>query len=215
MNTQEFIEQLSSNLQPVKKLASPIKRYLRWLAASALCVGVALSFLGLRHDFYASLHDPMVLLEIILILSLALLSALGAFILSTPHPNPKKWMRTIPLVALGVWFFILAGDFYFHHSHSIQTHDLHPRIGLDCVGDLLTLALVPGLILLVMIKKAAPTSLGWAGFLGLLSVASLGALGSQMMCSNNHPAHLFVWHFTPVIFLGLLGIFLGKKLLHW
>jgi len=64
-----------------------------------------------------------------------------------------------------------------------------------------------------MLRKAAPLNLEKTGMLSVLSVGALGAFGTQFICTIDSPLHFLLWHFIPVLIIGLLGVFLGKLFL--
>ena len=66
-----------------------------------------------------------------------------------------------------------------------------------------------------LVRRAAPLRPGWTGLLATLTAASVGALGTHLVCPNGDAAHLLVWHFVPVALLAAAGIQLGRRLLHW
>lgn len=214
MKTENLIKSISENLSPVRPLQNYVIRFAKWLGATLLCMGAIIPTLGLRHDISTALAEPRFLAELMMLISLALLSASAAFVLSVPNETKAKIVRIFPFIPLSIWTLILVFDF----SKILSSDGMSAFVfddGMACVGDIFVLGVVPGALLFIMLKKAAPTKLGWSGFLAVLAIASFGAIGSQLMCSNAQPMHLILWHLMPVVILGGAGVFIGRKLLRW
>lgn len=37
----------------------------------------------------------------------------------------------------------------------------------------------------------------------------------RFLCEEDSSTHLLLWHYAPVLFLAVIGIFLGKTLVKW
>lgn len=214
MKTENLIKSMSENLSPVRSLQNYTIRFAKWLGATLLCIGAIIPTIGLRDDISSVIAEPAFLVELLMLISLALLSASAAFVLSVPNETKAKIVRIFPFIPLSLWALILIFDF----SKSLSSDGMSAFIfddGMACVGDIFVLGTIPGALLFIMLKKAAPTKLGWSGFLAVLAIASFGAIGSQLMCNKEQPMHLILWHLMPVIILGGAGVFIGRKLLRW
>lgn len=214
MKTEDLVKNLSSSLKPVKTMPHPLLRFLKWLVVVAMCFGAVIPLIGLRHNIEAALLNPHFVIQAILLVTLAITSAMAAFVLSVPRTDASQWSRWFPIIPATLWAGMIISDLVF----AIIAKDssaLLVDFGMACVGDILVLAMVPGVLMFIMIRKAAPTRLGWSGFLALISVAAFGALGSQFMCHKDAPMHLLLWHFLPVAAIAVLGISFGRKLLNW
>lgn len=207
MKTDDLILQLAKDAVPVRRLKVPFVRFCRWLGASFLCLAAGVAVFGWREDLVAVGYKPGFILQGILILGLVILSAFSAFVLSVPD-RKKTCVDVIPLLTLFLWFVVI--------SYSCFTSETFPTgMGFSCAKDILVLGLIPGALLFLMIRRAAPLQLGKVGAFCALSVAGLGALGTQFICSNDNPLHVLMWHYTPVLILGAVGMLLGRWFLTW
>jgi hypothetical protein len=207
----DFIKNLATNIKPVVPTPPPGIRSLAWMAAAILCVGAGVSLVGLRPDLSESFREPFFWLESLAILLVACIAIAAAFVLSVPGRESSpltKWLVGIPLA---IWMAQMTGRFVF------ESHDISPYFwsGYGCANEIVALGILPGILMFYMIKRAAPTNLGLTGALGALAVASISALGTQFTCSSSAPSHLLAFHFVPVLAVGAVGIFLGKKFLRW
>lgn len=208
MKTENLIQELTQELKPVKRLESPLKRLVRFAGVAVFCFLGALSILGVREDLNEVFSNPAFLLQAIILFALTILSGLSALILSVPGEERSPIVRWIPILVFVLWAGTLG-------SLLFLVEDAGPvGRGLNCIRDILVFGALPGAVLFIMVRKATTFKFGWSGFLLLLSVASLGALGTQFVCRNDSPLHLLVWHFLPVALAGLIGIGIGRLLLN-
>ncbi len=214
MKTDDFIEQLSNDVKPVKRLASPVKRFLTWFLASFFSISIGISLMGIRSDFNQVLMNPRFVLETLVILAIAILAAAGAFMMSVPGVERKPIMRWLIIIPSIAWPLSLAYRLYIIYS---QTNSFAFIIdyGFDCLRDIFILGIIPGSFLFFMLKAAAPLRLSWTGALATLSAAAIAAVGIQFTCNVDTPVHIFLWHVLPVVMIGMTGIALGKRLLRW
>ncbi len=205
MKTDDLISKLSDEHKAVAPLASFWERYLKWLVVSLLCVITGVSLSVVREDLGAAFKDPFFVLQNLLILVGALLSSALALILSVPGSEKKKSVRIFALIPFILWALLLflgkkQGGFY-------------PGIGTGCASEVLSLGVVPGILLLIIVRRGAVLNRSYSSFFTFMAAAALGALGVQFSCHSGNIAHLLVWHFLPVIFLGILGVALANKIL--
>lgn len=124
-----------------------------------------------------------------------------------PDQN-RPLLSIVPIVCALLWVTAIGYSF-------VSAQSIVGGIGLNCIRDIVVLGLLPGALLFFMIKKAAPLGLGKVGAFAALSVAALGAVGTQFICTNDDPLHALIWHYVPVLLLGWLGVVIGRRLLNW
>lgn len=175
--------------------------------ASFFCLATGVVVYGLRSDLETTMQNPTFYLQTLFLLALAGLSAFSAFVLSIPD-RKKPGLDIVPLVTLVLWVgVILVSGFHSEHFAS--------GMGLSCAREIFVLGFLPGILLFIMIRQAAPLQLGKVGAFCALSVAGLGALGTQFICREDNALHVLVWHYTPVLLLGGFGILLGRVFFKW
>ena len=211
MHTEDLIENISQNAEPVKLLSPPLIRMASWFAISLLCIGIGVSLMGLRPDLLHDMKYFQFILESVLILVVAIMAAATAFVLSIPGRDRGRlyYVGFVPMLALVA---LLAWRIW--HPIGIGS-EIAPLAGQACLRDIFILGIAPGILLFMMIRHAAPLKFGWVGALGMLAVASLAAFGLQFTCSGQGAIHLLLWHIAPVIAIGAAGIVLGRLLLRW
>jgi hypothetical protein len=73
--------------------------------------------------------------------------------------------------------------------------------------------LVPVVLIVVLVRRAAPLEFVWTSALSLLAGLALGAIGALFICPIDRAAHLLLWHVTPVVVLTVTGAIAGRALL--
>ncbi len=205
MKTDDLIAKLSAEHAATKPIASFWERYLKWTIISLLCVFTGVSLIGLREDVGLVSKDPSFIIQNIVILLGALLCSALALILSVPGSEKKRIVRYLAAIPFLLWLFLLLWP--------AQEKGFYPGIGMGCAGEVFSLGIIPGILLLMIIRRGATLERSYSSFFAFMGAAALGAFGVQFSCHSSNVAHLFVWHFLPVILLGILGIALAKKIL--
>lgn len=208
------IDKLTEDLKPVERLPGVWFQVVQLMVALGLCAGAGLSFIGLRHDISARLSSDMemFLLENVLMAIAGISAALAAFRLSVPTLRVGISTAVLVVLPVVVWGGLIAVSAMEITPTAIYHELTH---GPHCFVDVLVIGVLPGIFLFFMLRRAAPVHFGLVGFLGVLAVASFGAIASRYMCSMEDMTHLFVWHFLPVLLIGFVGIALGRFCLKW
>lgn len=206
MKTEELIKNLSNDLKPVKPHPGVLTLFIRWCIALLISLFLGMALFGIRPDISEALFDANFLFQTSLLLITAIASAVTVFLLSVPGLEPTRFVKVIPILTTALWIVTIVASL-------LGASELIAGKGFNCIRDLLVLGAAPGLLLFTSIRAAAPFKLTLSGFLIALSVAATGAFGTQFLCRNEDPLHLFVWHFLPLIAVSMLGCFLGRKIL--
>jgi len=68
----------------------------------------------------------------------------------------------------------------------------------------------PALIIILLVRRAAPLDWRWTGGLAALSAAAFGVVGTELICPISRGAHLFDYHFLPVAGLTVVAFVAGS-----
>ncbi|MGM0422157.1 MAG: NrsF family protein [Pseudomonadota bacterium] len=214
MDEKKLIDDLTKDLKPVKPTRCCLTRLCLWLPVMLFFILGFVYFEGLRTDV-ESLLTPSFMLESLLLFLSGLLAAMAAFKLSIPDTRlrlPVIILLTIPTfiwLGLNVYSYIMSTG-----SNIVTEVHNHDRF-LNEVFLLIFMVTLPAAVLFYLIAKAAPTFRAWAAYAIILATASFGAIAVRMICGFDGYAHLFIYHFLPVIGLSVLGLVLGRFLLRW
>ena len=203
------IARLVRSATPVAPLAPPLVRMTRWTLAAAGLVFLSVILLGVRPDVASRLVDAWFIARAVATLTIVAMAAAVAFLISVPGVWPSRAARTLPAMAGVAWGMMLAATLAFAGSplEGLLLVQPHPV----CVLQIAGIALLPGVVLTRMLRRAAPLRRRWTGGLAGLASAALGALGTQFVCGDDTAAHHLLWHFTPVVLLALAGVALGSS----
>lgn len=213
MRTDDLIVQLAQAAGPVEVLAGPSMRLARWTAGAASIVALGVIVIGPRVDIAAAIRQPAFVSTWIATLLMALLSAASAFVLSVPGAERSPLQRALPLAAASVWAVVLirllvaGGD-------AVQRVPAFP-MHWACVIEIAGFGLVSGWILLGMLRRAAPLQPTWSAALATLAAVGVAAVGTQIICNIDDPAHQIVAHLLPVALFVVCGTLVGRRSLDW
>lgn len=197
MNTLDLIQNLSSDLKPVKPLKSLGRRVFE-----LLLLGFHITTSGVIYWYFKKneFHIPAWrgLLEVLLLISAIGLFAVLASKSVSPHHSKASVSRWSP-VPLILWFVVLFVAF-------LQLYTTLPGealVALDyntwlCPIVIGSIALPVSIATFLYLNRGvihfpALTFMYWAG----LSLAS-GALGLSFICPWEDPLHELLWHVLPV-----------------
>lgn len=215
MKNDDLIKQLSDNLQPVKRLPSISVRTMRWLGFVIFWVALGLYLLDLRADWPDKVMDNEFIIESVLFSLAGLLSSIVAIALSVPGKTLKSIYGVLGAVSVALWVGLIIWKGFFVSMPEVreQLGFIH---GLQiCFTSVAGLALVPALFVLYYVRKAASCSPAAVGFFSVLAAASFATLGSRYFCDIDDHAHIFVWHFIPMMSLAIGGVLIGRSFLKW
>ena len=210
METRDLISQLAHQgaPRPAPRASAVV---LRLLVLVTVYFALLLLIHGLRDDIGSKIQQGLFLTEVLLMLSVVLLSALAAGWLSLPDINQQPWVRFAPLAPLGLFVGLLI---YGMWNFSTLTLSECLQLGrFDCVVRIILYGLLPGGVMFYLAAKAAPTRCRWAGSMIGLCVAGLGYILLRLVDPSDDPMQLVVWHFLPVMLMTLVGMVLGHRLL--
>ena len=165
MRTDRLIAELTDDLAPARRIASPAARLGGWLAVSLPAAAIVTFAFGLRPDLAARLADPRFLVEEAAALLTALAAAYAA--LCAGLPDQPSWKLWLPLAPMLVWLGVLGR----------QCIDVVLRLGPDglhvtsdamCLPAIVMGGLVPAIAISILLRRAdgfaspmAASALAW------------------------------------------------------
>jgi hypothetical protein len=108
-----------------------------------------------------------------------------------------------------LWLVILLAWQADHPPAPLPVHSY------QCTLSIALVALPPAVWTFVVLRRYASTHYNWAGSIAVLSAFSLGALWLRLHEVNNSIRHVIEWHYLPMIAAGMVGVWLGKRVLRW
>jgi hypothetical protein len=213
MRTEQLIEMLSANVEPVKS-----EQFGKTLAC-ALVVGGAASFsvmlatFGLRINVVGGPHLGFLALKVLFMLSL--IGTGTALLIRLIRPGQDEG-KISPLVLLP---FIAAG------LGGVVTLALEPFadwkgsiLGIDwatCLFSIFLFSVIPFAVLIWALRRGAPTNLRRTGAIAGLVAGALGATAYAFHCPDDSLPFIAIWYGAMVAFCAWVGARLGPWLLRW
>ncbi|MEZ5320153.1 MAG: NrsF family protein [Vicinamibacterales bacterium] len=209
MKTEDLIAGLARDLTPVRRLASPWTRLLTWLALALPLLAAGVLVLGPRSNLARAVVDWRFLAVGAVAVATMVAAAAAALVLSVPGREVHaRWRGTgVALTALwGALMLALVGL-----QGGVLAGAMRWPLPL-CIVKVIGFAAVPAVLLVAMLRRAAPLRPAWTA--GLAAVAALagGALATQFVCPSNRAGHLLLAHYLPVVGFGLAGALLLRAL---
>ena len=208
----DLVKALAADAAPVRRLASPMVRLGFWLAVSATYAARIVAAMGLRADLSARLTETRFVAELGATFMTSVLAAVAAFCAGCP--GRPVWERFAPLPALALWLASL-GEGCWQSFLQAGAQGLRIRPDFLCFPSILLVSTVPGALILLMIRRAAPIAPATTKALAALAAAALGATALRLFHAQDASAMILVWQFGSVALLAGLGALTGRKLLPW
>ena len=207
MRSDELISALVRDLAPAAALPPPARRFARWMLVPLLSVMAGLLLWGVRNDV-SSLREPAELQLIVVALATGLAAALAALLLAVPGARGAAAMAWAPIGASALWVALLASRII-SSGGSFDGSMAWPYP--ICVVKVLSMAVLPGVALIVMMRRSWPLRADWTMGLAGLAAGAVGSLGAHLACPEANPAHALLGHVAPMLALAVLGAVLGRQ----
>jgi len=212
MQPEELVKILAADATPVRRLSPPMVRLLIWLGISVTYAGLVVWLMGLRPDIASKLADTRFAVELAATFMTAVLAAAAGFCAGCP--GRPIWERFAPLPALALWFLSL-GEGCWRSFAAGGTEGLSFRLDFVCLPSILLVSLLPGALMLKMIRRGAPIAPITTTALAALAAGALGATALRLFHAQDASVMVLVWQFGSVALLAGLGALAGRRLLPW
>ncbi len=213
MKTDQLIDMLSTNVEPVK--CGQGWKPLVW----ALAMGGAVSFcmmlltVGLRTQAAGGIHVGFLALKLLFMLSVIGTGTALLMKLIRPGQDVRKLFRFLFLP------FLVAG-FVGIVALALQPSSAWDRMILGtewvtCLFCIPLFAIVPFALLIWALRKGAPTNLKRTGAIAGLVAGALGATAYAFHCPDDYLPFMAIWYGAMVVLCAWIGAKLGPRLLRW
>lgn len=211
MDTNELIKALAADTRPVTRLSTV------WWRAAALAVAVSaavfLATLRPRPDIAAAAGTLPFLFKFVVMLTLAG-GAFGALrALSRPEGNLREAMPLLiaapALLAAAVVAELLAVPPETWPERLIGTGNVY------CLILIMMIGLGPLSILLLVLRRGAPSNPGIAGAVAGLLAGGIAATIYVAHCTDDSPLFVAVWYTIAIAGLAGLGAIAAQRFVRW
>ncbi len=209
-NIDNLIAKLAQDGIRVKPAPHPFILSLQWMGAAAIYLAVSLAFFGPRPDLLEKFHSAWFVAEIVALLGIFIVTSISAALLAFPDLHQKRHLALAP-----AWIFTLFLLTLFFAWRADSPPTPLPVHSFQCTVGITLMALLPAVWIFYSIHKYASTHYRLAGSVALLSAFSVGALWLRLHEVNNSIAHVIEWHYLPMLAIGIIGLWLGQRVLKW
>lgn len=207
-----LIDKLVAELVPVAPLTRA-RGLLRAGLAALATILVAVFAIGVRPDLRAGEVDPVFLLASGLFLILGYSATYGVIQLSRPHVGNRQsgWLWASAMAALLPTSAVvtLAMSRLGGEAGSLDGE------GWQCLVMGTILGLLVAAVLILWLRRGAPTSPGRAGLLTGIAAGSFGIFAFGLYCPQNDIVHIGLWHGAAVLVSALIGRWTVPALIRW
>ncbi|KGM53646.1 hypothetical protein N800_06985 [Lysobacter daejeonensis GH1-9] len=211
--TNQLIDQLTARVQPVRRLASPLRRCLLWLALAAALVAMITLMHGVRPGWASELSAGPAFMEWTSGLLTGVLAAYAVFQISVPGRS-RAWAY-LPVPALVAWLSGMSWGCMRDYARLGGDAFLVELASSECALAIAMTSVPLGLLMLLMVRHAGVVRPGPTAMLAGLSAAALSATGVSLYHGGESALMVLVWHGGAVIALSLASLMFGRPLFAW
>ncbi|MBI5919878.1 MAG: DUF1109 domain-containing protein [Nitrosomonadales bacterium] len=206
----DLVAQLAREAAPVQPAPHPLMLSLQWMGAAAIYLTVTLAVSGLRPNLPEHLHSPWFVAELVALLAVFIVTSISAALLAFPDLHQRRRLALAPVLFFAA--FLLVMLYAWQADNPPAPLPVH---SFECTVSITLMTLLPALWSFYSLRKYASTHPGLTGGIALLSAFSVGALWLRLHEANDSIAHVIEWHYLPMLAIGFIGLWLGRRLLKW
>jgi hypothetical protein len=211
MKTQLLIDMLARGAGPAPR--APVLQRMAPAVAAGLFASALFALISLGSIPAAMYVTPAAWMKLIYAASLALAAGWLTARLARPVARTQWPVRAV--LAVFATMLALGGLTLVASAPDQRMAALFGETWLTCPRNVLLLSLPALAGLLWAVRGLAPTQLRAAGFNAGLLAGALGAMGYALVCPEVSATFVAVWYSLGILLTGLLGAFLGPRLLSW
>ncbi len=215
MKTDELIEMLGTNLEPVKggQLRNGVLIALTIAVVAAAAICLTWCALAMPTNAQSGAHSGYKAIALFFTLGMAATGA--SLLLRSARPGQSV---TRPFLLIGLPFLAMVSAVIVGSAISDSvTLSMMVRTGPwgSCLMCIPIFAVVPFVIFIWVLRKGAPTNLTLAGAIAGLVAGALGAAAVVVNQAGDSILFIALCYGGPVALCGAVGGFLGPRLLRW
>lgn len=211
--TDDLVERLARDLRPMPAHALAHRFVIGVVAGLLVSLVSMLVLLGPRPDMTIASEQTAFWIKGTYNLLIAIAAYLAMFRLARPEGTQGRFFVAIAAIVAGMVVAAIV-------QLAVSPVDAYrPLIlghsALHCAFLILGFALPVFAGNLWILRKAAPTDLKLSGLVSGLAAGAGGAWVYSWFCTENGMPFVLIWYSLGIILCGLLGRWLGPRLLRW
>jgi hypothetical protein len=212
MKTEDLIDGLARDIQPVRRLWNPWFRATVWVAATSVYLAAMAAITSPPGRLVSGFADLRFSLEQLAAAILGLTA--GAAALGIVVPGRSFRILIAPIVAATLWLaIVVAGgvqDALRYGATGIPIQTDWPCVAAIVVGGAL-----PAVALAYMLRRGAPLTPGLTLALAALSAASLANVSACLVRPHDTSVTVLLWHGSTLLLVCTIAGWFGSRVLRW
>jgi hypothetical protein len=213
MKTEDLIDFLSANVEPVDHRQTVRNIGMTVVAAAAVVVGLVFFVLGPRAGLTTVATFIPALLKVAVMVIVLVPASIYLIRLSRPGGERRSSVALVVLPFIAVMLLALVSLIFapsYHWNAKIFSDDW-----LECLVSIPLIAIVPFSVIVLAVRQMAPTDLARTGaFVGLIA-GCVSAMGYAFHCADDSVQFFALWYVGTIALCTFAGWKLGPKLLRW
>lgn len=212
ITTPDLIEALSAEAAPVRRLRPPLLRACLWLSLAGLILLLLAVLHGIRADISERLSEAIFAVRLAGALASGVLAAVAAFYLSLPDRS-RLWIL-LPIPGVALWASTIG---YGCLTNWVNLDPDGIRLGTaaQCFATLLLTSLPLSLVMLAMLRHAAPLRPVAVAMTGGLAISGIAAAGLSIFHNIDATVMVLMWNLGTVSIITALGGAFGRRMFAW
>ena len=205
--TEQLIETLSQNLQPVQPLRKPWLRALLWSAFATAVIAVIVAVGGSRADLAHAIAEAHFLVPLVGSWLTGLTAALAAFHLSLPDRS-RRWLF-LPVIPVLLWGTGFAYSCLTNPGDILGSLALLPESA--CLLTIVVTSACLIAVLLPMLRRVKTLRPRLTAWLACLAVAGFADTAHLLVHTEQDSLLALTVNLVPAVVLVVLGGLAGRK----
>ena len=203
-----FIHQITSidNNERDDNLSSSIVGW--FILVVSYCI-FGIFLVGMRNNFSTLWFIHALIISLIILTSL-----MNVIYYSRPRPFSSYRLMGLSIASFFLWVVFVC-SLPFLQDGLDNFYQFPPKVGLHCLRNIIIFGLVPGVFLILIMKKRYPTKLELTSLFSILLGTMVGVFANHLTCSVEQLFHIVVFHFGPISLVGWGGYFIFSKYMSW
>ena len=213
MKTDDLVDMLSTNVEPVGRGLVVRTISIAVAAAAVLALGFMLVGLGVRADLTATRATVYLLLKVAF--ALAVVGMAMRYLARLARPGAEGGISplaiAVPFAAIALLGIINLGMAPSSHWNGM----ILGNEWIECLLSIPIIAIVPFAVTIFAVRRAAPTNLVRTGAVAGLVAGGISAIAYALHCTDDSLPFVAVWYGGTIVLCTLAGAALGPRLLRW
>ncbi|MCK1606328.1 DUF1109 domain-containing protein [Bradyrhizobium sp. 166] len=213
MKTDDLVELLSTNVEPVDRHAVVRTLSVAIAGATLAALGIAFAGLGFRPDLTAT--RALIYLAIKLAFAIEVVGLAMIYLVRLARPGSERKMSPFVVAAPFLAIVILAAISLWSAPPAHWERMIVGDEWLECLLSIPIIAIVPFAVSIWAVRQAAPMNLVSAGAFAGLVAGGVSAMAYALHCTDDSLPFIALWYGGTIVLCTLAGAALGPRLLRW